>query len=507
MRVPWGASSRELRVIEDVMAVRLVPDALGLSGRQRLAARDVQRLFGERVRASAAADASVAAWGAFEAAGFEFVRPLDEVRDLAAGGGEVRGARGVYPVAVDEDDQLVLLTGHCAFEVTRGTDPDIVVDALRQRGAWPQKVLRLGLDRVVIARTARDVDPPMVAGIAGWEPVLLERIPPRRRPTDPRYEEQWHWCNDGRNGGRVGADVGAERAWDNATGAGRRIAVIDAGFHLQYPDLVGAWRRAVWFERVGIDADFRVVHAGSVAGYPTDNHGTGVAGIALARVDTGLGGCGLAFQAEWLPIACLPDHVGTQVTLARALAYAADPRCEEPAAQAGDGADVVVCSLGPNSGHWRRSRALELAIEAVVTQGRGGLGTPVFWAVANSQTPIVHDGVCADSRVVAVGRSNRLDLADGSAFGPELDFLAPGVEVLTTSDGGRYRVASGTSYAAPIAAAAAAMVLEREPDLGWEAVRDRLRQACKWIGPGARPADGRDDRHGFGRLNASDALT
>jgi hypothetical protein len=44
------------------------------------------------------------------------------------------------------------------------------------------------------------------------EPIFLEPIHGRWRPSDPRYPDQWQWNNDGRNGGTRGADVRAESA-------------------------------------------------------------------------------------------------------------------------------------------------------------------------------------------------------------------------------------------------------------------------------------------------------
>jgi thermitase len=51
-------------------------------------------------------------------------------------------------------------------------------------------------------------------------------------------------------------------------------------------------------------------------------------------------------------IAALGDQVGTQTTLARAVAYAGDPRTEVPTANPADGADILVSSLGPNGADW-----------------------------------------------------------------------------------------------------------------------------------------------------------
>jgi subtilisin family serine protease len=76
-----------------------------------------------------------------------------------------------------------------------------------------------------------------------------------------------------------------------------------------------------------------------------------------------------------------------------------------------------------------------------------------------------------------------MDFEDGSAFGPELDFLAPGVEVYNTYRSNTYGLGTGTSYANPATAGVAALVLTVEPELRWNQLRDRMRSTCDKIGP------------------------
>ena len=74
-----------------------------------------------------------------------------------------------------------------------------------------------------------------------------------------------------------------------------------------------------------------------------------------ARAENAQGGCGAAPESPLLLIACLNDQVGSQVTLARAVAYAAQPSLEPAGTQGGaalPGADVIACSLGPNNAAW-----------------------------------------------------------------------------------------------------------------------------------------------------------
>ena len=223
-----------------------------------------------------------------------------------------------------------------------------------------------------------------------------------------------------------------------------------------------------------------------------------------ARADNAAGGCGAAPEASLILIACLNDQVGTQVTLARAVGYAANPALE-PQGAGLTGADVIACSLGPNNAPWALTSVLEDALEFAATSGRAGKGIAIFWAVDNAPNPVANDEVCAHPTTTAVGRSTRNDRENGSAFGPELDFLAPGVDVFSTTSGGGYGSSTGTSYAAPCAAGVAALVVGAKKALKASEVRKILTDTCDKIG-GVTYVGGRHTKYGSGRINAAKAV-
>jgi thermitase len=167
---------------------------------------------------------------------------------------------------------------------------------------------------------------------------------------------------------------------------------------------------------------------------------------------------------------------------------------------------VIACSLGPNGADWDLTSVLDLAIRFAANQGRGGLGTPIFWAVSNGFFDIARDEVSSHPDVIGVGRSDRNDVADGSAFGPKLEFLAPGAEVYSTTSGSRYDFGTGTSYAAPLAAGVGALVLARYPNWTAQQVRKRLSDTCDKVGGVPYDANGHHDNYGAGRINAARAV-
>jgi len=336
------------------------------------------------------------------------------------------------------------------------------------------------------------------------EPQFLEHIPGRVSPTDPDYGEQWHLNNTGQDGGTAGADISAEEAWEMTRGAGVRLALVDNGIDIDHPDLAAAVAATSGY--FDTDAGGNVVFTQGIAGFPDGNHGTFCSGMAIARADNNEGGCGVAYETELVGVACLTDQVGSQATLARAIAYAADPSQEVAGANPADGADVISCSLGPNGADWDMTQTLQDAIDFAVTNGRGGLGTPIFWAVTNGNFQIQFDEVCAYGNTIAVGRSTRDDLEDNCGFGPELDFLATGVDVHSTNSGGGYGDSTGTSFAAPTAAGVGALVLAANQDLTWDEVRQVIRDTCDKIGGNIYDANGHNDDYGFGRVNAARAV-
>jgi thermitase len=334
------------------------------------------------------------------------------------------------------------------------------------------------------------------------EPDLLEHIDSRWRPNDPEYHLQWQWSNDGSYGGVAGADIGAERAWEKTRGRGARIAVIDKGFDLAHPALASAVAWGGYFTATADDVRFVPATEGV---YPLSRHGTGCAGMAIARSGSGSGGCGIANEADFMPLACLTDHLGTQRTLAEALVYAALPS-RSGAGEGVRGADVISCSLGPNGARWHLTGVLSDAIDTVLRDGRDGLGTLLVWAASNANAPIESDRVASDPRVLAVARSTRMDLHDSAAFGPGLDLVAPGVDVYTTASGARrWGFATACSFAAPIVAGVAGLVLARDPSLTRSQLAERLVSTCRKIG-GGYDATGRSPRYGYGRVDADAAV-
>jgi thermitase len=453
----------------------------------------------------------------FERAGYHYVEASPALERAAlTTRAHVEDAEAVQQVFVDPSGNVQVTTDVMTVQV----DPEMSEAAAEQR--IRDDGLRVVRQLSFAPRTYEvraDGERPLIELVAELqdkpyyrfaEPMLLQAITGRFKPTDRDYGNQWQHANNGANGGVDGADIGSEQAWDLTRGRGAdrpvRIAVIDNGMQVRHPDLRAAIVAGGHFDIDAVGSTiFRRLPA-NLTGFPSGDHGTFCLGMAGARANNGRGGCGSAPEADLIAVACLNDQVGTQATLASALAYAADPTRSDPQASAADGADVIACSLGPNGADWDLTSVLDLAIRFTANQGRGGQGTPIFWAVSNGFAPVARDEVCSHPDVIGVGRSDRRDRADGSAFGPELDFLAPGVNVYSTTWRSRYEVSTGTSFAAPLAAGVGALVLARHPQWTAQQVRARLHETCDKIGGVNYDANGRHPEYGSGRINAARAV-
>jgi hypothetical protein len=91
--------------------------------------------------------------------------------------------------------------------------------------------------------------------------------------------------------------------------------------------------------------------------------------------------------------------------------------------------------------------------------------------------------------------------ASFSSYGAFVALSAPGAGIYTTVQGGGYGAVNGTSFASPVAAAVAALVMSANPSLSADQVKNILFSTAVDLGTA-----GRDIYFGYGRVNASAAV-
>lgn len=179
-------------------------------------------------------------------------------------------------------------------------------------------------------------------------------------------------------------------------------------------------------------------------------HGTRVAGIAAAKGNNGLGMAGVDWNTKILPLQALNDNgYGNTISVGKAILYAAE-----------QGADVINLSLGSDlpDDYVREAIRIATAKGSTVVAAAGNDGCECMVYPANYP------------EVVAVGASDGNGLPAGfSSHGPNLDILAPGTGMYSTSWSVANQTAayasniSGTSYAAPLVSGLLSRLLSQQP--------------------------------------------
>jgi serine protease AprX len=269
-----------------------------------------------------------------------------------------------------------------------------------------------------------------------------------------RLEREMRLC-----GPLVGAPVFRTRTSKDGTGI--VVAVIDGEVDVVHPALAG-----------------RVMHKRNLTREPfgvPDDHGTAVAGIVGAS-DRRFGG------------------IAPGVSILNYKIFAADPRLDSDdfdgslAIQQAleDGAHVANCSWGAGpagDGTGREARACDAAwnLGMVVVKSAGNRGP----GARTLTTPADADGVIVVGATDRRGRAVESYSSRGPAGARERPhLLAPGGSALsgveTCLPGGRFgNAGAGTSFAAPQVSGLAALLLDDDPDLLPDAVRETLIRACR----------------------------
>ncbi|WP_203769579.1 S8 family serine peptidase, partial [Actinoplanes nipponensis] len=301
-----------------------------------------------------------------------------------------------------------------------------------------------------LGRSARGLP----AALAALAVVLGSAVPAQ---ADRARDKQWFW-----------KPLGVEQAQRISQGAGVVVAVLDSGVDARHQDLRGA-----------VGAGRQVVQNKPAGNLDTVGHGTGMAGIIAGRGHgDGAGVLGIAPRAEIMPITPANDayFVGQGIRWA-----------------AGHGAKVIVLAFAIDDGENLRAAVSEAAAADVVLVGTSGNSGD------KGNEPEYPGAYPQVLTVGAVDRRNKV--AAFSTHGPQVDLVAPGVDIPAPAPGNEYVTGTGTSAAAAIVAGAAALIRARHPELRAADVVQRLTGTA--IDRGDR---GRDDYYGFGQLDLLAAL-
>lgn len=279
-----------------------------------------------------------------------------------------------------------------------------------------------------------------------------------RTTNDPQAGEQTHLTQ-----------MGLAEAWDVTRGdPSILIAVLDTGVRPDHPDLVD--RLVEGYNEAEGNANYDDVYG----------HGTAVAGAAAATGDNNMGVVGVAWQCRVLPIrVSRKDGRASSATIANGILRAMR-----------SGAQVINISFGPLQ--------TDKLVLAAAERARNN-GVSVFIAAGNDGKMKSDKRIEAAQFIGAVGSDNTL--AKFSTKGDFVDFVAPGVAIVTTDFEGSYSAFNGTSFSCPLAAGTAALVFSVNSAFRPVTVAEILRASALDLGK-----SGRDSEYGNGLIQAGAAV-
>jgi subtilisin family serine protease/uncharacterized protein YjdB len=326
-------------------------------------------------------------------------------------------------------------------------------------------------------------------------------------PNDAYFQYSWGMYNTGAFAFNsvpsiAGRDIDMRLAWDLTQGSSSiTVAVIDAGIKLDHPEFSGRiWTNSGEIAANGVDDDGNGF-VDDVQGWdwvnsdnnPTDDngHGVNVSGIIGANGNNSIGYAGMDWNCKIMALKTQgASGSGSTADIIEAIYYATD-----------QGAKVINMSLGGSGSVSLFQDAINYAYSNKVT---------VVAAMGNSNS-IVPSYPAAYSHVIAVGATRCDDhRASFSNYGSHISVVAPGEAIfglsyLSNTDytGGM----SGTSQATPHVAGLVSLMLALDATKTPDQIKAIIEATAEdHVGVSTEDVVGFDNYHGWGRINAYQAL-
>ena len=241
------------------------------------------------------------------------------------------------------------------------------------------------------------------------------------------------------------------------------VAIVDSGIDTSHPALTGV-----------VEKSFDALDSSE----GPHSHGTAIAGIIAGHARL----TGAAPAVRILAARAFSATQGSTVSIIASIDWATS-----------QGARVINMSFaGPSDPALERVLAAghQKGVVLVAASGNAGPKSPPLWPAA-------------DPNVIAVTATDYDDHLYAMANrGKHVAIAAPGVDILVAQPGDGYKIESGTSFSCAFVSGVAALVIERKPQLGPDAVKKVLLATAHDLGP-----KGRDDLFGAGLMDAFQAVS
>ncbi|MCL5104847.1 MAG: S8 family serine peptidase [Armatimonadetes bacterium] len=314
-------------------------------------------------------------------------------------------------------------------------------------------------------------------------------------PIIDEWYYQW-WLENGNAG------IDAQQAWDIHTGEGSNIiiAIVDSGVKSDHEDLYAKM----------------VPGANTILGENPANtdddvgHGTEVAGVAAAMTNNSIGVAGVCWGAKIMPVKIIKGDPldpfnppsGTDADGAAGIIWAVDHGAKIINMSFGD----LLANLPPGDTVILDAVNYAWNMGCVLVGGSGNEG------VNEQFYPACYPNVIAAGATNEYGqRATAMDWGGGgSNYGPWLDVMAPGTNMMSTCNidpgydisYGFYDAGlNGTSFATPVVSGLAALLWSKYPTWTNTQVVNQIKLTAKDIG-----APGVDEETGHGLVSAYRAL-
>lgn len=330
---------------------------------------------------------------------------------------------------------------------------------------------------------------------------ILFLLCPRCRgyKTDPMFKFQWYLDNKGKDSAilneaefksystpKEGIDIGVMAAWNKSSthsnvGKDIVVAVIDTGVDYKHPDLKNVmWTNKREIPANNIDDDNNGYvddiygynfcdDNGDVLAYKDDEienqHGTQCAGIIAAKHDgNGIMGIAASENVKIMSLKvlnCDADiNSGPVDNIVKAIKYA-------------EANGARICNLSINvekDDTLLRDTIQNSNMLFVVSAGNGGLRGRNIDYEASFPAAYNFDNVISVANLNFNGKLNK-----ASNWGKQsVDIAAPGTMIISTIVGGDYSYGTGTSMAAPIVSAIAALIYARTNNMTASNVKNMI---------------------------------